>query len=572
MAFLQEHQNLTFPEAIDRLARKYGIEVKYDKRERTEAEQEESKKRESMLAVLSSVQQFFESCLYADNTEATTARTYAFNRWQEDFCKESGIGFAPKSSQPLFDFIKRKGLSETLLLELGVIANGDRGRYVQMRERITIPIRNRWGKIVGFTARYIGGREDVAKYLNSSTSLIFKKEETLFGIDLAALQVRVSECYLMVEGAPDVLRLQSLGFNETVAPLGTALTEKHLEQMRRYCRSVCFIPDSDPPKSDLYGAGTKAVMKNGTTAMRMGFNVSVREIPRSKTDDENGIKRDPDSFFQSREDYNKLTDTPFVIWYADKRFATADTTETKVTVLKEVADLIVLIEDEMIREMCVDGVSKHFGKVKMWREAIKSAGRKLRESAEEELTGFDKREVEMLRSLGIIVRNNMYYAPDKDGELERWSNFILRPIFHVKHKEKSTRIFQIVNQYGQEEALELTQKTLGSLQAFQIAIESLGNFVWFAKPEKFNRLKEYLYAVTETAEEINVLGWNERNRFFAFANGIHTADRFIPIDEIGLVRYANKSFFLPAFSKMNIDDDGAFDFERMYEYTVENPL
>lgn len=570
VAFIQEHQNLSFPEAVQWLAKRYGIEVKYEKRERTEAEVQEARHTEAAIAALEAVQRFFTEQLAADSPEAAAARQYAFSRWPEDFCKDAGIGFAPKASQPLFDYITRKGLNTELLLELGVIAEGDRGRYAHFRERITIPIRNRWGKVIAFTARYVGGREDVPKYINSPTSFLYRKEDAVFGIDIAARQARVSQCYIMVEGAPDVLRLQSIGLNEAVAPLGTALTEKHLEQLRRVCRAIRFIPDSDPTKGAAYGAGIAAVMRNGQTAMRMGFNVSVREIPRSKEDDEQGIKRDPDSYFTSRDLYNKLDDTPFVVWYARKMFATADTTEAKVAVLKEIAALIVHIEEEMVRDMCVDGVSAIFGKPKMWREAIRAAGRKLRESADEEVAGFDKREVEMLRSLGIIVRNNMYYAPDKDGELERWSNFILRPIFHVKHKDKSTRIFRIINQYGQEEALELTQKILGSLQAFQIAVESLGNYVWFAKPEKFNRLKEYLYSITETAEEIGVLGWNDRGRFFAFADGIHTAGGFVPIDELGLVRHANKSYFLPAFSKMYIEDDGAFDYERMYRFTAAN--
>lgn len=570
VAFLQQHQTLSFPEAVQWLAKRYGIEVKYDKNARTEAEVQEARRREAMIAALEAVQRFFTEQLAADSPEAEAARRYAFSRWPEDFCKDAGIGFAPKSSQPLFDYISRKGLNPEPLLELGVIAEGDRGRYAHFRERITIPIRNRWGKVIAFTARYVGGREDVPKYINSPTSFLYRKEDAVFGIDIAARQARVSQCYIMVEGAPDVLRLQSIGLNEAVAPLGTALTEKHLDQLRRFCRAIRFIPDSDAPKGAAYGAGVAAVMRNGQTAMRMGFNVSVREIPRSKEDDEAGVKRDPDSFFTSREQYNRLDDTPFAVWYARKMFATADTTEAKVAVLKEIAALIVLIEEEMVRDMCVDGVSAIFGKPKMWREAIRAAGRKLRESADEEVAGFDKREVEMLRSLGIIVRNNMYYAPDKDGELERWSNFILRPIFHVKHKDKSTRIFRIINQYGQEEALELTQKILGSLQAFQIAVESLGNYVWFAKPEKFNRLKEYLYSITETAEEIGVLGWNDRGRFFAFADGIHTDGGFVPIDELGLVRHANKSYFLPAFSKMYIEDDGAFDYERMYRFTAAN--
>ena len=88
--------------------------------------------------------------------------------------------------------------------------------------------------------------------------------------------------------------------------------------MKRTCASICFIPDSDAPKEKLYGAGVSAVMNNGKLAMAHGFDVSVREIPRSEQDDADEVKYDADSYITSTEIYNGLESVPFVVWYTGR--------------------------------------------------------------------------------------------------------------------------------------------------------------------------------------------------------------------------------------------------------------
>lgn len=483
--FLMQHQHMTFPEAMEWLGNRYHIEVKHDRKERTDEERAIDRKREAMLVALSVVQKFFVEQLRSDTAEAAAAREYAYSRWPEDFCTEVGIGYAPKDSQVFLEYMRRSAVPEDVLIDLGVIGvNSESGsKYAQFRERITIPILNRWGKVIGFTARYIGSNPEIMqsrKYINSSKSLVYHKDSTVFGIFAAKSQARTSNHFIMVEGAADVLRLQSLGLTEAVAPLGTALTEKHLEQLRSTCKTIRFIPDSDPPKGKPHGAGVLAVIKNGEMAMRCGFDVYVKEIPRTPQDDANEIKMDADSYITSKEIYAQLESVPFPVWLAQKRFPLASSADEKISIMQDLASLLILIEDEDMRDYCIDQIIKIYGKKKQWTEAMKRAGRRIKEDVDEDYSGFTPKEIAIMRKCGIIVKDNKYYSTDKDGNLVRWSNFILRPVFHIRHKENAIRVFRIINEYGHEDALELQQKTLATVGAFQTAIESLGAFNWLA--------------------------------------------------------------------------------------------
>lgn len=571
--FLMEHEGMSFTEALQYIARKYNIEVKYVRdRERTQEDIDRARKKESALIALDTVQRFFVAQLNADNPEAAKAREYAYGRWGKEYCNEVGIGYAPVSSQPLLDEIKRSCLSLELLKELGVVASGDKGDYAFMRERVTIPIRGDWNKIIAWTGRYIGSRDDVGKYMNPTNSFVFNKSECWFGLDVAKRHARNTGQFIVVEGAPDVMRLQIVGLNEAIAPLGTALTEKHLDKLHRICRTLRFIPDSDPPKGALWGAGVTAVMKNGAIAIRKGFDVYVREIPRTKADDENGVKNDPDSFIVSREAYSALKDKHFLVWLGEKRFSKAAGADANVETLREIAALLIHVEDEMIREMCVESLTKMFGKKKQWNDAMKNAARHLRDITDEEDSNrnFTERERALLRKFGIIIKNNMYYAPGKSEGLERWSNFIIIPHFHVKGS-KARRKFDILNEYGQRETLELEQKVFSSVQSFSVECEGKGNFVWLAKQDKLNTLKEYLYAITPTLNGISVLGWQTSGDFYAFADGLHDGQKFFPVDHTGMVMFGTERFYLPAFSDEYADDPEAFDYEKQRQYLAGNP-
>ena len=122
-----------------------------------------------------------------DSDESRLAREYAYGRWPEEFCSVAGLGYAPRDGGAFMEFCRSKGLDEDALFELGLLRRGDDGRvYTMFRHRIMIPIRNRWGRIIAYTARYIGNNPKAPKYLNSPNSAVYAKGECLFGIDRAS--------------------------------------------------------------------------------------------------------------------------------------------------------------------------------------------------------------------------------------------------------------------------------------------------------------------------------------------------------------------------------------------------
>lgn len=567
--FIMERDNLSFHEAVENIARGNGIELQYDgDKENTDEKRRLERRQEELIAVTAAVQRFYVKQLAADNQEAAGARQYAYNRWGEAFCKECGIGYAPKDSGPLLDYLKQLSLPEEDVTMLGITGINERDdrQYAQLRQRVTIPICDRWGRVIAFTGRYIGANRDVAKYMNSKTSQLFKKDETLFGIDVASKQARSSNYFIMVEGAPDVLRLQTLGLTEAVAPLGTALTEKHLRQMKRFCSAICFIPDSDPPKGGLYPPGTKAVMRNGMLAMECGFDVAVKEIPRSKEDDLNEVKHDPDSYITSTEVYHSMESVPFVVWYTRQRLQGADTSELKSEVINEVARMLLNVTDENLREMYLDKLSRLVGKMKMWRDAVKRAGRKIKEeeNTRADADGMPGNILDSLRRCGFIPRNGCYYAPDDDGNLNRCSNFLFSPVLHIKHKKRSSRIFRLTNNRGEEDVVEFASSDLVTIRDFNKKLFDRGNFMWRGDAKSMSSILEHLLEVTPSASLIEILGWDNRNEFYAFSNGIYSAGKFLPTDKLGVVADGARNYYLPAFSEIHAQDELTFSFERLY--------
>ena len=585
ITFIMEKENLSFMKAVEFIAKQHNIPVEYIQEERNEEQIAEAKHKEALLTALDSVQGYFvENLRHKDNGECSKAREYAYGRWSEEFCSMVGIGYAPKDSQAFIKYYQRKALNEELLYELGMLRQNEDGNiYAMFRQRIMIPIRNKWGRIIAYTARYIGDNKNAPKYINSATCPIYSKGENLFGIDRVS-RLRNVDYIIVVEGAPDVLRMQSIGYDNTVAALGTSWTDNQFEQLKKYTTSLCFIPDSDIAEGKSYGPGFEAVMANGAAAIRKGFHTTVRELPFLKvpaTDKELAsevsevkyTKNDADSFIRFSEDYTSLMEKHFIIWLAQKRFLVASSLVEERKCVAEIADLLRYIKDQLVFDQCIDQLAKLHGKVKLWRDAVVLARADARKRNDSPSSMNDlQREAELLRQFGLFVRENCYYAiGEEDEDSMRISNFIMEPLFHIEDESNGTRIFRMRNIYNVCRVIELKESELCSLSNFQQKAGSLGNYVWLAKIDKLNRVKEYLYSKTDTAERIRKLGWNGTEGFFAFGNGILVEGTFRNVDDLGIVRGVNgKAFYIPATSKIYLHNQEIFQFERLMVHENRN--
>lgn len=621
--FYMEKEGMDFFQAVEAIAKANNLHIEYVKAEQSDEQREAALQREATLAVVAQVQKFFYDQLRVEmNDEARAAREYAYSRWNEEFCSTRGIGLAPRNGKVLMEYCKSKAISEDLLLQSGIFKRDDKsGRiYPLFRNRLVIPIHDRFGRIIAFTARYLGDdkADNVGKYINSANSLIFDKGDSIFGIDRAS-RCRDAVYYNIVEGAPDVMRLQSIGIENTVATLGTAWTEKQFKRLIKLTQSICFIPDSDPAKEEPFGAGFRAVMENGAEAMRKGFDVTVRELPfveepvyEAITDEEleaakaelldqkrNAAKKagvrpkkraeitltdeeieaipkekvgsvilhknDADDYIRSPEIYASVPEQPFILWLAEKRFSIASSIAEQRIVVSDVADLLRHVKEPSIADGYIDALASIHGTAKQWRAAVSRAkGEARQKAANSEPKNEQERKKELLRQCNLNIIDNCFYTYD-EGEAVRLANFYLESLYHIKDETNGTRLFRMINRFNEAVEIEFRESELCSLTTFQQRVGSVGNYIWRAKIDKLNNVKEYLYRGTRSAERVRKMGWDSVNGFFAFGNGLFNGERFLAVDDLGIVETApNQSFYIPATSKMYQNNPEIYQFERLF--------
>lgn len=571
--FYMEREGMDFLQAVEAIAKANNLHIEYTREEQTDEQREAAKLKESVLAAVALVHKFFFDQLRVElSDEARAAREYAYSRWPEDFCSTCGIGLAPKDGKPLIEYCKSKAITEDLLLQSGIYRKDEKsGRiYTLFRNRLVIPIRDRFGRVIAFTARYLGDdkADNVGKYVNSSNSSVFTKGESVFGIDRAS-RCRDALYYNIVEGAPDVLRLQSIGLDNTVATLGTAWSGAQFDILKKHIQSLCFIPDSDPPKDEPFGPGFKAVMTNGAEAVRRGFDVTVRELPfnEEKTEDDAVIlhKNDADEYILSPEIYAAIPEKPFILWLAEKKFSVASSLAEQRVIVAEVADLLRHISDDAIADECIASLAKINGTVKAWKAAVSRAKGEARQRAAKSNPKNDaERRKELLRVCNLNIIDNCFYTYD-EGEAVRLSNFYLESLYHIKDETNGTRLFRMVNKFNEAVEIEFRESELCSLTTFQQRVGSVGNYIWRAKIDKLNNVKEYLYRGTRSAERVRKMGWDAVNGFFAFGNGVFNGDRFLAVDDLGIVETSpSRSFYIPATSKMYENNPEIYQFERLF--------
>lgn len=565
ITFLQEHQGMSFREAVQWLADKAGISINEDDTPRTAEEIATQRKREAMFAANAAAATFFAEQLHADNPEAKKALAYAGDRWGKKYVEEEGLGYAPGHGA-FISWAQDNAQPMEILKELGLVREKDGRIYDGYYDRIIIPIKERYGRVVGFTARNL--KEDGPKYINSPESESYSKGTSIFGIANAVRQGAEDKKFYLVEGAPDVMKLQSLGIYNTVASLGSAWTEKQLQLLKRYDPTLCFIPDIDPPKDgESYGTGIKAVMKNGRRAFELGMAVTVKEIK----DAEAGKKADPDSYITSKAVLAAIPEEDFVTWYASKRIEGKETTTERTEVVKSIAQMLSTCSDTLQVKMYAKQLGNIIkGSASLWMNAINEAGKAKTEKNKSSRSKFIDQE--LYQKYGFCERNNCYFSLNGEGGEKEWSNFIMMPLFHIMDQVNPKRLFRLKNFAGLERIIEFKQEELVSLKSFRTKIEGMGNFLWSGKEEQLMKLKAFLYETTESAVEITQLGW-QREGFFAFGNGANYIGDWYPVDEMGIVRLGDLgNFYLPAASEIFRKDKQLFQFERSFIHTTYSTI
>ncbi len=272
--FVQLIEKVDFMDALRMLADRAGIEVPAFGSGKTQRAEAQGPSRADLARVNAWAASIYQKILREEPADAPAWQFLTEKGLSRESAEIFGLGLAPADGNPLLRAIGGTRLDAQWLVTAGVSATGDRGdRYEVFRNRLMFPIRDTMNRIIGFGGRTLADAR--AKYVNTAQNELFDKGRNLYGLDLARAAIVEARIAIVVEGYTDCMAAHQHGFRNTVATLGTALTEAHAALLARYCDCVILLFDSDQ-------AGEAAADRALAVALQQGLRVKLARVPSGK--------------------------------------------------------------------------------------------------------------------------------------------------------------------------------------------------------------------------------------------------------------------------------------------------
>lgn len=549
VTFLMEHEKLTYPQALRWLADKYKIEIAEDQPEDPEVES----KRDLIFQCNLVASRFYASQLYLP--ENSLALEYLLSRFSKDDIIAWQIGIAPDQWTSFHDHAGEQGYDNVQLITSNLCREKNDRVYDYFRNRIIFPIMTDTGNVAGFGGRALPWDKEDAKYINSSDSEVYNKSRLLYGFLQGRKAIAKSGICNVVEGYGDVISMHKAGLENTVGPCGTALTEEQALAIKKLCKKVNLVFDGDT-------AGFDATLRTAEIFLHADLYVMVTMLPEGE---------DPGSYIKA-ENKAFISDNSksFISWRAMELLKNTDEDPmVKHIALKEVVRLLSLISEKSLREIFIDDLVK---KNKLQKKVINDQlqamiGDRSRSGDDDLPADVDAREFERW---GFYEYENEYYFRTKEN-IMKVSNFIMKPLFHVKSSLDTRRIYELINYKEYRNIANFDMQEMTSLQAFRKNVEGRGNFLFWGMDAHFNKLKMKLYEETRSCLEIKNLGW-QKEGFWAWSNGIYTQDGFTKVDEYGLVEFDHQNYFIAAYSNIYLTDKSIYIEERKFKFKSRDDI
>ena len=344
ITFLMEYENYTFPEALKALADRAGVEL--PQKEPTREERAQADLRSAILEINKLAAGYF----YHQLKQPQGRAGYEYlkgRKLSDETIRRFGLGFANKTSDDLYRFLKAKGYRDDLLKETGLVTIEERGAHDKFWNRVMFPIMDVNSRVIGFGGRVMG--DGTPKYLNSPETRVFDKSRNLYGLNFARSARKPN--LIICEGYMDVISMHQAGFNQAVASLGTALTVQQSLLMKRYTNEVLVTYDSDE-------AGTKAALRAIPILREAGLSVRVINMKPYKDPDE-FIKALGTEAFQKRID-EAQSSFLFEVEVLERGYNLKDPA-AKTAFFDETAKKLLGFSDELERNNYIEAVASKYG-------------------------------------------------------------------------------------------------------------------------------------------------------------------------------------------------------------------
>lgn len=343
-SFVAEYENVSFIEAVSIVANKCGMELS---QATYNSNVSQVFKEEHEIMELS--QKFFLNNLRTDAGKEATK--YLNDRGiNDDIIKEFGIGLSLDSNDSLLTLLNKKNYDTDKLVEIGLVNNVNGKTYDMFSRRITFPLWDKDGNIVGFSARIYRGEKDVSKYMNSRESKIFKKGETLYNYHNAKDVAKREKRIVVVEGFMDAIRVSLSGIKNVVALQGTAMTSDQINLLKKLRVKVILCLDND-------NAGLMATVANGEELVKNGVETYVIRLSGEKDPDEYIIANGSEAFLENVN--NPLTFFEFKMNYF-KQNKNLDNVEDLTEYINDVLKSLASSDDPILREVTLNKLAKEY--------------------------------------------------------------------------------------------------------------------------------------------------------------------------------------------------------------------
>lgn len=365
-AFVMEKQGMDFVEAVKHVAARSGVEVREVRRGAADEDPHRA-----LYEINAFARDWFRKQLL-DERVGEGARAYLKSRGVgPEVAERFGLGYAPDEWRALREAAATHGLDEALMLEVGLLGKSEKSGepYDRFRGRIIFPIEGLSGRVIAFGGRILqGDAKDAPKYLNSPETPIYQKGQNLYGLSWARHAIRKEERALVVEGYMDVVSVAARGFENVVAPLGTALTREQAHLLAKYAPRVLLLFDSD-------AAGLKATFRAADVLLEEGLHAAVVTLPKGEDPDTVVRKEGPEALRRYMDDALDVLDRKLQILEQKDFFSSIERTRDAVDRL---LPTLRAAADPTLRDIYVDKVAKRTG---VRRETLEAEMRRTRRRA-----------------------------------------------------------------------------------------------------------------------------------------------------------------------------------------------
>lgn len=563
--FIQAYKGVDFLEAVKLACEALNIPIEYEKE--TDEQKEKRTQKQSLTQILKKTAEIYRQNFVSLPPESEAKKYMLSRNFTDEIVDNFGIGYALAG---LYEAFKEQAIVSDGEA-LGLLRKNTQGNYYDFfKGRIIFPICDKYGHCVGFGGRILTNDKKQPKYINSAESDLFDKSNLLYGFHLARNTIaNTGEVYL-VEGYTDVMRMHQIGFANTIATLGTALTPQHLAQLKKLCRKVIIFRDSD-------SAGQTAAERDLQLILQAGLFAELVVIQSESKEDPDSIGQRPEAvelIKASRNDailhligeaYRAALDR-----YTEKHGQSKKALllpEDKKNLTELAKKLVGCIPDDTTREAYAEQLKELF-KIKVASQQKKEEKPKNINNSPRvqrgEKSGIDGSldncvfpdEVEdpylyknEIIEYGLFQhKNRIYTSAGKEGKeyFMSISNFSIEIVQHMQDEKFPMKLIRICNIYGSEKIFDILSDKINSLPSFKNVVTSFGNYYFSGTPSQHERLLRYLFDRMGTGRKISILGWQTEG-FWAWNNKIVIPQgEDIVLDKTGLFNYQKTCYYIPS--------------------------